>query len=249
MAIKNLQEVTCSLNLGYIYNVNYTFDPKTGVKIIVFFITENGQYPGIPTNYSNGASSNVLNALSPSVITIGPASFAVYPISYEVQNSNDKKVLKVEFRDANFKLDNYFIVLGGRGCGPNGVVFSLGQPFQYLNSTSTEEQNRWILQQYISFVDLEYGFQDFINVLQRIFPVALGATFDQTIQRNFSGSFREVLDAWCSYLNLSYFFENNQIYIYNPQTLAGIAFPTVPSDALSSTFGESLDGTDRKSVV
>jgi hypothetical protein len=243
--ILQLDQVTCSLNLGYIYSVDYSFDPKTGVKIILFFTNESGIFPFVPTVFNNNQNCPMLSALVPCHISIGGADFIVYPVTYTLQQSNDKKILKVEFIDSNFLLDNYYIVLTGRGCGPN--TFPLGIPFQYLNPTSEEEQRRWLLQQYTSFVDLEYFFFDFINVLQKIFPVTVNANVDTTIQRAFTGNFREVLDAWCGYLNLSYFFENNQLFIYDPLVLQSkLVFPSVPGNALSSEFTESLVGTYSK---
>ncbi len=249
---RRLEQVYCSLNLGYIYNVSFDFDPQEGATIVVTFVNETGEY-----------DTSFLSAIVPASIKIGKASFQMYPIRYNYQKDGSRKVIAVTFIDDFHKLNNYYIVLGKRGCGTN--TFSLGVPILDLTAEFKLTLQERKIRDLTTIFDLEYAFGDFIKILQGIFPVEVsaGATeiANQTvatgqpgdnpnhniITRNFTGSFKEVLNAWCSYLDLFYFIENGKIKIFSPVDL-NIKFPDAPDDALSFDQTESLENTYSKTA-
>lgn len=232
--IKKLEKVYCSLNLGFIYNISYNFSPQDGSTITIFFVNETGDY-----------DKSFLSTINPVSIKIGKAQFQMYAISYEENMDNSRKVIGVTFIDNTFLLNNYYIVLGKRGCGQN--VHSLGTPvLDEVNNqilTVRERQIRDLTQLF----DLEYSFLDFINVLQTVFPVALAVPIDSTVKRDFTGSFKEVLNAWCSYLDYFYFFQDGVIQIYAAANFS-LTFPDIPTEALSFSRKESLANTYSKTA-
>ena len=235
--IKKIDKVYCSLNLGFVYNLNYSFSQKEGVKITLFFVNESGRYD---TDKINSSSRKEL-------IRIGNAAFNLYPVSYSKATSGTSSTIKVDFIDDNFQLDNYYIALTGRGCGEG--VFQLGT--QVDNRTDAEKEREdpdlFKIKKFTSFEDIEYSFNDFINVLKRVFNVKLNVSTSNTVTRPFTGTFRSVLDAWCSYYNFSYFFENSALVIFDPTSL-NISFPSIPSDAIDSDYSESIENTYNKTV-
>ena len=220
MSIKKIPNVSCSLNLGLIYNLSYSYIPQEGSKISILFFNENGIYN----------TSNILSPSSKTNIQIGNASFNLYPIKYELLQSVERKILKVDFIDETFKLDNYMIAIRGRGCGQN--VFQLGSP---INNN---------LDKNFQYPDIEYYFVEFIRILKQKFPVEISANYDNSVPRAFAGTFREVLDEWCSFYNFSYFFENSVLKIIDRATLS-INFPTKEQlpFALNFNVSESIENT------
>lgn len=233
MAIKHIEKISCSLNLGLIYSLDYSFSPKDGVKITAYFVNESGVY-----------QQDFLNANTPCSISVGDARFNVYPISFEIITNAKQRILKVEFWDNTFKLDNYHIVLKGRGCGAN--VFQIGSATEFINGVYVEKVST---QNSLTFDDITYTFSDFINVLRSVFPVNIvrEAQFASNIDIRgaHTGTFRSVLSAWCNDLGLSFFFENNSLVIVDP-TSFNVSFPTPPTDALSISESKSLEGTYSK---
>lgn len=236
MAIRKLEQVSCGLNLGYVYSLSYQYRPQEGSTITIGFINKTGVY-----------AKNFLSATSPVAIRVGTTSFLMYPISYQLLNSSDGKVISVEFRDATFKLENYYITLKGNGCGQN--IFSLGTPVKETTKVgglkTKEEQDAEALFNYTSFPDLEYTFSDFLGVLRQIATVQSSVTSFAT--NSFTGTVKSVLDDWCDYLGFSYYMENGSIRIFDPRS-AVIQFPPVPTDAISVTESESLEGTFGKTA-
>lgn len=235
MAIRAIPNVTCSLGLGSIYNFSYNYTPQEGVKITIYFVNESGVYP---------ISSSILSSKSKTFIRIGGATFSLYPIKYEIMQSVERKIAKVDFVDDTFKLNNYLVVLTGKGCGQN--IYQLGSPvdnrtLQEKISASLDSASEKI-KDFTQFPDLEYSFSDFLAVLRQQFPTQVSAFIDPTVTRSFTGTFQEVLNEWCAYLNLTYFFENSVLKIINPAKLS-ISFPSKPTLALSYNISESIENT------
>lgn len=221
MAINKIPQVTCGLNLGYIYNISYDYIPQEGIKISIYFVNDNGIF---------NVDSSILSPSNKTNITIGNASFNLYPIKYELLRSVERKVLRIDFVDETFKLENYYVVLLGRGCGEN--VYQLGQ----IVNTDLNIGN--------TFPDIEYYFTDFLNILRSKFPVNVLANFDDSLPKTFTGTFKSVLSEWCAYYNLAFFFENSVINIVDRATL-DIEFPTNEdvTEALEFNVSESLENT------
>ncbi len=250
LTIKPLEKVYCSLNIGFIYNISFDFSPDAGSKITVTFVNDTGDY-----------DTSFLSAIVPASIGIGQAKFQMYPIAYDYQMNNTRKVISVTFVDDFHKLNNFYIVLGERGCGTN--TFSLGVPITDLTEEFKMTPQEIQIRDLTTIFDLEYAFGDFIEVLRGIFPVEVsaGATniasqtaagageniLPNIITRNFTGSFREVLDAWCSFLDLFYFIENGTIKIFASADL-NLQFPDPPNDALAFNRTESLENTYSKTA-
>lgn len=236
MALQELPNITCSLSVGanaYIYNFSYSYEPQQGVRLTVFFVNPLGKYN----------TSNLLSATTPSIITMGSSFFKAYPISFKENKTSGQRTLQVSFVDDTFKLNNYYVTLKGQGCGPN--IFELGKPID--NGTVVLDETQQKIQDLTRFPDLEYGFDDFLVVLRSVFPISSDAYYDSSVTKNFVGSFLEVLNSWCSYFNMVYFFENGILRITSPSSLA-LTFPAVPVDAISENREESLDGTFTKTV-
>ena len=150
--MRRLETVSCSLNLGLIYSLNYSYSPQNGISMTLFFVNESGEYNPpqlLPMNKAN--------------IKIGFASFALYPKSYKISKSAGRRVISVDFVDETFMLDNYYIVLTGRGCGEN--VFELGAPVdkrtiqQKLDAALDKDAER--IKEFTQFPDLEYRLKKF----------------------------------------------------------------------------------------
>lgn len=236
MAIKKIDKVYCSLNLGYVYNVNYSFSPQQGVRITLFFVSESGVY-----------NRNILSPNNKAMIRVGGADFSMYPVSWENTKNGTQKTFKVDFIDDTFRLKNYYVSLKGKGCGEG--VFQLGKVVDTRTDGEKlrEDPDLFEIKKFTQDSDLEYSFADFIVVLRKRFSVKTLVSIDSTITRPFEGTFDEVLGAWCSYFNYSYFFENGSLVIFNPTSL-NITFPSIPSDAIDYSESNSIENTYDKTV-
>lgn len=240
MAIKSLATVSCSLNLGLIYRVGYSYSIREGVRISLTFVNESGNY-AVPQ----------LIPLHQVFINLGGSAFSVYPVSYKLNKAGGRRVIDVEFVDGLFRLDHYLIVQPGRGCGLN--VFQLGTPVDNRSDaekvSASLDKTAQQIANFTQFPDYEHTFPQFIAVLQQRIPVSLQAALDPTIAcyNNFTGTFREVLNRWCAYYNLSFFLENGVIKIFDPTRLV-IVFPPQPADALEYDVEEDCRSTYGKTV-
>jgi len=238
MAIKRIQQISCSLNLGLIYNLDYNYDPKSGSSIKIYFVNESGQY-----------NKPKLLPLQKAFIQIGSASFTMYAVASGQEYSFGRRVIWVEFVDEFFKLSHYYIALPGRGCGQN--VFTLGTPVDNralsLKQDSSVDPTATQIKEFTQFPDYVYSFSEFLAILRQKFNCTVTASYDSTIKRDFEGSFLNVLQSWCGYYNLSFFFENGIIKIFDPSRLV-ITLPTQPSDALSYDVEEDARSTYGKTV-
>lgn len=235
--MKSLTQVSCSLNLGLIYNVNYDYSPDNGATISIYFVNREGKYQH-PQKMQRAQ------------ITIGSASFSMYVVKSEIQLASGRRVMEVTFIDETFKLDNYYVTLTGRGCGYN--IFELGESVdtrsaqqKQADALNTQAQQ---IADFTQYQDIEYSFNDFLSVLRQKFNVQVNAFFDATITRgDFTGTFRDVLTGWCSYYNLTWFIENGVIKIVDPTTLS-ITLPSQPSDALEYNDVQDIRDTYTKTV-
>ncbi len=234
MAIRKIEKIYCSLNLGYIYNVNYLYTPESGIRISLFFVNESGIYKKPKLN-------------TKTQIKIGNAVFNMYSTRFEESGGSGGKTCKVDFVDDTFKLDNYYIGLTGRACGSG--VFQLGTVVDKRTDAEKdkEDPDLFKIKSFTSFEDVEYSFQDFINVLKSVFPIEIKPKIDASITRPFTGTFRDVLSAWCSYFNYSFFFENGKLIIFDPTSL-NITFPAIPADAVDYSISESIENTYDKTA-
>ena len=237
MAIKKIGKVSCSLNLGLIYQLNYSYVPQEGVKISIYFVSESGKY-----NTKNIRSTTVKQQ-----IKIGTALFNLFPVTSKVESSPDRKVIRVDFEDETFQLNNYYIALTGRGCGID--VSTLGQTVDTRTPSQKEKEDPDLfkIKEFTTFEDVEYSFENFITILKKKFPVEVLSGYDKTLTRDFTGTFKSVLDSWCSYFNLTYFFENSILKIVSPSDL-NISFPDIPENALEYNEEETLKNTFNKTV-
>lgn len=231
MSTRSLGQVSCSLNLGLPYSVSYDYSPKSGSAITIFFVNQQGVY-------------NRPAYMQKAQVQIGSASFSMYVVASDIQLSQGRRVMSVDFVDEVFQLDNYLVVLTGRGCGFN--VFQLGRAVDTRTATQKQAAAPDPVAQQIAeltqFPDLEYNFNDFLTILRQKFTVQITAAFNSTVTNPFVGTFREVLDSWCAFFNLSWFFENSMIKIFNPLTLA-ITLPTQPVDAIEFSSSEDVRDT------
>lgn len=240
MAIKSLASVSCSLNLGLIFRLSYSYSIRDGVKISLEFVNESGNYV-VPS----------LVPLHLVYISIGGTAFSVYPVSYKLSKGPGRRTISVEFIDGLFRLDHYLVVQPGRGCGLN--VYQLGTPVD--NRTDTQKVSAAIdrtaqqIANFTQFPDYEHTFPQFISLLSQRFPVSLQAAIDSTIApyNAFYGTFHEVLNRWCAYYNLSFFLENGVIKIFDPTKLV-IIFPAQPVDAIEYDVEEDCRSTYGKTV-
>jgi len=230
------------MNLGQIYSLDYSYSPQDGVNITVFFVKEDGNYT-LPT----------LLPLQKAFIQIGGASFSMYPIRRKLSLAGGRRVMEVEFVDDLFKLSHFYLALTGRGCGTN--VYNLGTPVDDRElSAKLQTALDPIAQQikeFTQFPDYAYTFQQFLTLLGTKINLVVQASFDTTIQRDFVGTFRGVLEEWLALYNLSYFFENGQLKIFDPTTV----FLTLPTQASLTSAGilsfedeEDIRGTYGKTV-
>ena len=237
--MRTLENVSCSLNLGLIYSLDYSYSPESGATITIFFVNQSGEY-----------SEPSLLPMRKVSITIGPASFSMYPKSYKISKASGRRVISVDFVDETFKLDNFYVTLTGRGSGQN--IYQLGSPVD--RRTIAEKLQDALdptaekIKEFTQFPDLEYSFDDFIRVLRREFSVNVNASYDATITRSSVGTFREVLSDWCSFFNLAFYFENSRINIYDPTRIT-INLPSKPNDAISYEVSEDIGSTYGKTVV
>lgn len=236
MSIRNIAQVSCSVNLGYIYSVDYSFSPDGGSSITLFFVNQAGTYSR--PQYMQKA-----------FIRIGAATFSMYVVASDIQLADGRRIISVEFVDDTFLLDNYEVVLTGKGCGFN--VFPLGLPVDRRTPAqkiaSALDPTAQQIADFTTFQDVEYGFQDFLIVLRTKFSVQIQSSFDTTITNSFMGTFRDVLDSWCSLFNLAWFVENSVIKIFDPVTLS-INLPAQPVDAIEYSSSEDIRSTYGKTV-
>lgn len=235
--MRSLSQVSCSLNLGLIYSVDFSYTPTGGVTIKIYFVNESGIYP--TNSYP----------LQKAFIQIGGASFAMYPIAGQVEYSEGRRVMWIEFIDDFFRLDHYYIALPYRGCGKN--IITLGK--QVDKRTTAEKlatainPQAQLIKDFTQFPDYEYSFQDFISALGTKINISVRASYDPTITRDFQGTAKDVLSAWCSHYGFSFFFENGTIKIVNPSTF-NISFPSRPIDAIAYNIGWDNRNTYGKTV-
>ena len=93
--MKRLETVSCSLNLGFVYNLDYSYSPDNGVSMTLFFVNERGEY-----------NPPILLPMQKTNIRIGQASFSLYPKSYKISKAQGRRVISVDFVDEMFMLDN-----------------------------------------------------------------------------------------------------------------------------------------------
>ncbi len=237
--IKSLPQVSCSLNLGLIYDLNYNYTPQEGVRITISFVNESGIYPKVP--------------LSPlpvkALIRIGGASFGLYPVRAAKHLKTNQRVLTVEFVDDTFRLERYMIALKGRGCGLN--VYQLGVPVD--NRTEAQKEQAALdptaqqIRNFTQLPDIEYHFSDFLNILRQRIGVIMTAAYDDTFTKPYTGTFKGVLEEWCRFYNFSYFIENGVLKIFDP-TKVNLTFPAIPADALEYVDEETITNTYGKTV-
>lgn len=236
--MRKLDTVSCSLNLGLIYNISYSYSHESGVSMTIFFVKESGEYQ----------KPNLL-PMQKASIRIGPASFSLYVKSFKISKAARRRVISVDFVDEMFMLDNYYIALTGRGCGKN--IYEIGSPVdkrtieQKLEASLDQVTER--IKQFTQLDDIEYSFNDLLSIIRQKFPVFINANYDTNITRATTGTFRAVLSDWCNFFNLSFFFENSQIKIYDPTKLT-INIPDQPVDAISYEYSEDIGETYGKTV-
>lgn len=230
--IKKLEKVWCSLNLGYVYNLSYSFAPKEGIKISLFFVNETGIYN---TSFVKSPPTKVQ-------IKIGAAVFNLFPVESSKTTSLDQKTCRVDFIDETFTLNNYYLALTGKGCGVG--IYTLGRTVDNRTEAQkkAEDPDLFKIKEFTTFDDIEYNFVEFIDTLRKVYPVQVSATIDNTITRSYSGTFRSVLDNWCSYLGFGYFFDGGTLKIFDPNTLS-ITFPPTPIDAINLEESVSILNT------
>lgn len=241
MALKTLTNIFCGLNLGLIYNLSYSYSPQDGVKISILFAKEDGVYPNLQ-----------ILPLTKTSIQIGTAFFSMYPISYNIEKSGSgRRVMQVDFIDETFRLDNYLVVLTGRGCGEG--VYQLGSS---VDRRTTQQKvkdaldpDAQTIKNFTQFDDVEYSFDTFLNVLRTQFNVQINATYEISFTKQYTGTFRDVLNNWCNFYNLSYFFENNVLNIFDPTKIT-INLPKQLDviDALEYNYSESAESTYSKTA-
>lgn len=239
MAIRRIEQISCSLNLGLIYSLDYSYEPNGGTKIKVYFVNEQGEY----------IQPNLL-PMQKAFIRIGSAQFSMYAVASGIEKSAGRRVIWVEFEDEFFMLSKYHVVWPGRGCGRN--VIELGTPVDNRSLADKEgsslDPTATKIASFTQLVDYEHSFNEFLAVLRTKFNVQVQTTFDSTIKRtDFYGSFLSVLQDWCNYYNLAFFFENGIIKIFDPVTL-NITLPTQPVNAISYSDEQDIRSTYGKTV-
>lgn len=238
MAIRKIEQVSCSLNLGLIYSLTYSYSPDSGVSISINFVNESGIY-----------NEPVLIPMKKVFISIGSANFLMFPVTSDIDYAPGQRTIKVDFMDEMYALDKYYVSLPNRGCGQN--VYTLGSPVDNRSDavkiqTAIDRVAQQIAN-FTQFPDYEYTFNEFLAILRKKFNVSMLASIDDTIRHDFTGSFRDVLDAWCQFYNLSFFFENGIIKIFDPTKLV-ISLPSKPIDAITYRVSQDIRGTYGKTV-
>lgn len=238
MAITRIDRVSCSLNLGLIYSVDYNYSPDSGITFTIAFVNQQGVYTHPPKLQQKES------------IKIGQAQFSVYVVESHISYAQGRRIIEVEFVDELFMLGNYHVVLTGKGCGYR--VYELGIPVD--NRTVAQKQADSLtpiatqIAAFTQFPDVEYKFNDFLLLLRQQFPVTVLAPFDPTLTNTFTGTFREVLDSWCKLFNLSFFFENGTIKVFDPVNLF-LSLPTTPPlDCIEFDDTEDIRDTYSKTV-
>lgn len=227
MSIRRLPNVSSSLNAGLIYALDYGFEPQGGATITLHYVSTSGQYLRPP--YLSGA-----------IITIGGASFRMLVLSSRLNETAASKTLEVTFVDSTYLLDNYYIALKDRGCGTG--VFELGDPVDEDGADLTAFEQR--IKNLTQFPDVQYTFNDFLRILRQCFPTN-APSVDPAIKGAYTGTVREVLNAWCSYLGFAYYFENSSLVITPPKQ---IALPGRPAGALTFSHEINYENTFTKTA-
>lgn len=231
MAIRTIAQITCSLNLGLIYSAQYSYSPEGGSEITLFFVNQQGVYTR-PTY------------LHKAFIQIGNASFSMNVVASDIQLSAGRRVIEVTFVDDTYLLNNYSVVLTGKGSGFN--IYELGAPVDHRTTaqklTDALDPTAQQITEFTTFSDIEYSFDDFLAVLRQKFTVQVVTAYDSSITNIYMGTFRQVLDQWCALFNLSWFVENGGIKIFNPTTLT-ITLPSQPTDAIEYNSSEDIRDT------
>lgn len=231
MAIRNISQIRCSLNLGLIYSVSYEYNAQNGVEITIFFVNENGVYTR-PIY------------LQKAQIQIGNASFSMNVVASDIQLSAGRRVIEVTFVDDTYKLDNYSVILTDKGCGFN--VYPLGTSVD--SRTLAQKQADALdpvaeqISSFTKFPDIEYTFDEFLAILRQKFNVQIMSPYSATITNTYTGTFRSVLESWCNFFNFAWFIENSVIKVFNPVSLT-IRLPTQPPDAIEYSSAEDIRDT------
>jgi len=242
--LNNIPQIICSLfPQYYIYNFQYTFTPQEGVRMKIYFVSKDGKYIS--------PILSVQQYVNVAIVTQG-INFNVYATKYGFEYKYGRRVMWVEFVDDVFKLENYYIALTGTACGFR--IYQLGTNVD--NRSVTQQLAQAIdpisqqIRNFTQFPDYEYGFQDFLNILQQKFSLAPTLpSFDPTFKKSFIGTFKTVLNEWCKFYNLSWYYENGKLYIIDPTNLIMNFNPgTVPTDVLEYEYSESLEETFGKTV-
>lgn len=238
MAIRRIEQVSCSLNLGLIYSVGYSWSPESGVQMTVYFVNQNGTY-------------SKPQFMQKAFIRLGSASFSLYVVASKLSLGPGRRTMEVTFIDDTFKLDWYWVCLEGKGCGYN--VYPLGRPVDRRSVLERQQDaldsSAQQIADFTQFPDIEYSFNDFLTVLRQKFTVVVNTSYDTTLTNIFTGTFRDVLGQWCSFYNLSYFFENGSLKIFDPTRL-NINLPTQGSinDIIEWEEEEDIRDTYGKTV-
>ena len=88
--MRSIEQVSCSLNLGFIYSIDYSYSPKEGINMKLYFVREDG---------------SVADYIPPTppqkvFIQVGAASFAMYPVAAGTELAGGRRVQWVEFEDS-----------------------------------------------------------------------------------------------------------------------------------------------------
>jgi hypothetical protein len=238
-----IPQIVCSLfPLYYIYNFDYSFTPENGTRVKIYVVSKLGTYaPPILTTKKYTA-----------IQVIGsPFTLNLYPIAFGYEFRQGRRVMWVELVDDTFQLDNYYVALTGTACGFR--IYPLGTPVdtrslqQQLGQAIDPIQQQ--IKNFTQFIDVEYSFTDFLNLLKKFYTLGLLPVFDTTITKSFVGTFKSVLNLWCSFYNFSWFFENGKLNIIDPtKIIFNFAPANVPSDIIEYEYSESLEGTFGKTA-
>lgn len=227
MAIRSLPDATCSLNLGLIYRLSMSFQPGDGVRITAYFVNERGVYV-LPQ----------LTGQQEAFIRFGAMSFTVLPVSYELGLAYGRRIMQVTFVDRTRLLDQYNIVLPGRGCGENIIV--LGNPVNPSLLLPKNDNER--IQNYTQFQDYEYSFGEFVEAINKVITISAPANVDNSITKPFTGTLREVLNAWCSFFGLAWYVHGSRIIVINPTSFQFFPPPNIPpTDAIDYSVFKSIE--------
>lgn len=233
--MKTAATISCSLSTDSLFNLSYSYTPQEGVRVSCFFANALGNY-----------TKPILDGTTKSVIKIGPLTLQMLPVYYEMQLQYGRRVLKVDFVDDTRLLNNHHVCLVGRGCGAN--VHPLGKVLNPAQITSKSLDDT--VKNLTQFQDLEYSFNDLLAEITKVIPVQNQSTFDATITRNDTGTFKSVLNEWCHFYGLTWYVENGSLHIINVAiTPLIIDSSIVPVDATEYEESSSIEETYGKTVA